>query len=745
MDVWSIAVVLCLAVVALEVTAVLRTGISARRGYLVLLLVAGALLGYTVSEPRFSNEGGGPWPELVAGVLLCTLTVFIPRLLDRLIRVALQSQRMVAAARFAAVKELLQPGRATTAERELLADFASARAGGVDAVMRALRERLAETEPEDAEPLHERMITTLAFAGRWREAAAHFEAHPEAAEPLRHPALAIQMVQAYAATDQLEKAGQLVHRMEQGAGSGDPRAQAALQQLRLMFLAAVGGAQGIDRLLGLPDLGRMPRRTRTLLAQVAEARRAAEPPSEEVVRFARSVAERMVAEARSAARDVAPRPVATTALIAVNVGVFLLTAILALRRLDGPGPRAVLGQILKGHSIPFLDGVDLVRIGASFHAAVRAGEWWRLWSAMFLHGGETLGQGLVHLGLNMYGLFLLGWFVEPMFGRGRFLVIYAVAGLVGNLASVVNPNPEAVLSLGASGAVMGLLGALLVAFRARRGSGGEEWRRAVRINLYVLTAIQLGFGAVVHVVDNWAHVGGLLAGAATAWLLVPGGPIRGRLGKAAVALALVALGVSAAWSAAAAAREAPAATMAALPRREERAGGVRITVPPQARPERPQEEEWPGEVVYVDPVAGLFSAPHLVALEGRSLDGALAACVERDRAAILRAAHESRSDPPAIDAAEPPSIDRWTARELDEGGPEAKRMLYYARALDARRAVVVEITFDGRRPIPPAARAEIDRVLASVEVDPGAEPPRAPTAKAPAPAPASDGGAEVRR
>src|SRR5262249_32419295 len=74
----------------------------------------------------------------------------------------------------ASVKELLQPGRAATAERELYAELASVRSGRVDEVVRALRARLVDTEPPDDGPLHDRIITALAFGRRWREAATHY-------------------------------------------------------------------------------------------------------------------------------------------------------------------------------------------------------------------------------------------------------------------------------------------------------------------------------------------------------------------------------------------------------------------------------------------------------------------------------------------------------------------------------------------------------------------------------------------
>ena len=87
-------------------------------------------------------------------------------------------------------------------------------------------------------------------------------------------------------------------------------------------------------------------------------------------------------------------------------------------------------------------------------------EYWRLVSAMFLHGG------LLHLAINMYVLWVLGSVIEPAFGSKRFLAIYLISGLFGSVASYMFSAPD-VAGVGASGAIFGLLGAW-VAFNLRR-------------------------------------------------------------------------------------------------------------------------------------------------------------------------------------------------------------------------------------------------------------------------------------
>lgn len=131
-----------------------------------------------------------------------------------------------------------------------------------------------------------------------------------------------------------------------------------------------------------------------------------------------------------------------------------------------------------------------------FGAAVAAGEWWRLLTAPFLHAG------LWHVGLNMFALWILGSLIEPLLGRWRFVAVYLVSALAGAVASYAFGNPG-VISVGASGAVFGLLGATIVALR--------KLNRDVS-GVLVLLVINLVLGFVFPGIDWRAHLGGLLAG-----------------------------------------------------------------------------------------------------------------------------------------------------------------------------------------------------------------------------------------
>jgi len=150
--------------------------------------------------------------------------------------------------------------------------------------------------------------------------------------------------------------------------------------------------------------------------------------------------------------------------------------------------------------------------GAGFGPATKDGEWWRLGSAMFLH------FGLLHLAVNMWALWDGGRLVERLYGSIRFAGIYFASGLTGNLLSLMVQGDHAI-SGGASGAVFGVYGALLVClWRERRQVHPVEFRWLFG-GAAVFAAATIGFGLLVTGIDNAAHIGGLVSGALTGMAL----------------------------------------------------------------------------------------------------------------------------------------------------------------------------------------------------------------------------------
>ena len=178
-------------------------------------------------------------------------------------------------------------------------------------------------------------------------------------------------------------------------------------------------------------------------------------------------------------RDSATQPRVTFALIAVNVLVFL----------------AERGQLTLGgstvHGRVFEEGV-LYRYGIAVEH-----QYWRLLTSGFLH------ENLFHIGVNMYILYWLGSMLEPALGSVKFAAIYFTSLLVGSFGALfATASP----SLGASGAVFGLMGAAVVELRARRMSVMES-------GIGLLIIINLGFSFAVPDISVGAHIGGLLGGA----------------------------------------------------------------------------------------------------------------------------------------------------------------------------------------------------------------------------------------
>ncbi|WP_338200309.1 rhomboid family intramembrane serine protease [Candidatus Nephthysia bennettiae] len=207
------------------------------------------------------------------------------------------------------------------------------------------------------------------------------------------------------------------------------------------------------------------------------------------VECVRASPSRVISARRLAA---AYRPYVTYALIAVNVAVWALGIGVA---------------IMNGGAGGLLSGGTLTAAGGLSGARVAAGEWWRLITAGFLH------TGLIHLGLNMAALFVFGPPLERALGRLRFGTLYLTALLAGSFG-VLLLSPGS-LTVGASGAIFGLLGGLIAGQRA----AGISLRSSGIISLLV---INLVFTLAIPGISIGGHLGGLAGGFVAASLLFNG-------------------------------------------------------------------------------------------------------------------------------------------------------------------------------------------------------------------------------
>ncbi len=202
----------------------------------------------------------------------------------------------------------------------------------------------------------------------------------------------------------------------------------------------------------------------------------------------KAVAPRRAARRASTALSVRG-PFVTQALIGINVGIYLLQLLM------GSGASADSGWIYE-HGVLVSRAID----SSGQLVGVAEGEWWRLVTATFLHYGP------LHLGMNMLVLWFIGPALEEYFGHARYALVYLVSGLAGSAGALVwSPNA---LTVGASGAIWGIMGAALILEWRRIWVFGGQAMGLVVLNLlltFLIPGVSIG-----------GHVGGGIGGALAA-------------------------------------------------------------------------------------------------------------------------------------------------------------------------------------------------------------------------------------
>lgn len=251
---------------------------------------------------------------------------------------------------------------------------------------------------------------------------------------------------------------------------------------------------------------------------------------------------------------------------------------------------------------------QLLAAGAKSNGLIVAGQYWRLVTPVFLHAG------LMHLALNSAGLLFLGEVLERVYGSTQFALVYFIAGIASAAASFCLGRE---IMVGASGAIFGLAGALVVYGWKCRERIPRRFGAMFGAGLLPIVGLNLLFGALVPGVDNWAHLGGLFAGAVVALALRPLADDPAREGAAAPQrlAALVVLGVVAACVALAARNYAtsrdPFETDARWTLSRRVPGGIDLDVP----------ASWPEASRAADEAAWRASA-YAARLEVRAIDAA---------------------------------------------------------------------------------------------------------------------------
>lgn len=180
----------------------------------------------------------------------------------------------------------------------------------------------------------------------------------------------------------------------------------------------------------------------------------------------------------------------TYGIIAINTLVFVLMAV------NGAG---------------IFDANSLVHIkwGANYAPLTLSGDWWRLLTCVFLH------FGIIHLAMNMYSLYNIGIYLEPMLGKTRYVAAYLCTGIFASLTSLWWHGSNAVVSAGASGAIFGMYGLFLALLTTSLIPAKVRQALLQSIGIFVIYNLVYGLKSGV---DNAAHVGGLLSGFITGYV-----------------------------------------------------------------------------------------------------------------------------------------------------------------------------------------------------------------------------------
>ncbi len=201
----------------------------------------------------------------------------------------------------------------------------------------------------------------------------------------------------------------------------------------------------------------------------------------------------------------------------VTIAVWCFTAYQAALAVGAHSLREVLATIA-GNAVNVREqdndalSTVLIMYGAKENMLIHHGQYWRFVTPIFLHAN------LLHVGLNMLNFVVLGVFLEQLVGHMRFLLIYFITGIISIIASFYFAPQE--ISVGASGAIFGLVGAYSVFVLMHRQAFPRGGVPAL-LWLVLVIGINLGLGLIVPNVDNYAHIGGLISGCLLGWWFTP--------------------------------------------------------------------------------------------------------------------------------------------------------------------------------------------------------------------------------
>lgn len=691
------------------------------------LLVADGLCAIIALAGRWQ---GAPESVEMIGFIAIAAGVFllvIPPILRDVTRRTMTRGRLHLAHRLLGIRELLQPGMGAAHERDLLESIIAVRSGRVDDAVSALRDTREAVDSDEARrDVDERILLTYLSARRWRDAT---EIYERTFDPTTVSAqLSVEVVRAYCELGEREKACELMQILENSPLATEPLAVLLIGRARLVFLAFAGRIREVDKLLAEDaPMSVLPPASQQFWSGIARLHAGDRPGARERLQAAHDASaqdpqahaytERVLAsidEPGVAGPHTLPAAVTELAdLMTERVATMKPLPKRRTPQLSGIGMRQVpvTAVMLIINVIAFAlmmwhfgstgDPGALVLSGANVKSAVAAGEWWRLCTCMFIHAG------FLHLLLNGYGLWVLGKLVEQIYGSTRSLVLYVGTGIAGALASLVFSGPT--MSVGASGAVLGLLGALIAELTLARKAYPERWRKTLLGNFLFIAAAMIGIGLFYGAIDHAAHVGGMVAGLVLGALLSPHSPVSAASPVRGAARILAALsGVILAYSAVALIGSDYADTLSRYGQVEHRTqNGVAFVVPSTWREDGPNGLIDPYVITTLDiEVSDVSDIDSDDETDVGALLEAWRSGAERGNPGAKRRPAHARMELP----------DPWQSRELvlsedGEGGAQHFRMMLFGRRTD-EQVWLGKLVFPDR--LADAMRPTIERILTSM-------------------------------
>ncbi len=167
-------------------------------------------------------------------------------------------------------------------------------------------------------------------------------------------------------------------------------------------------------------------------------------------------------------------------------------------------------MIYQGHGV--ITNAVAYRWGVSDPQLIHDGQWQLLVTSIFLHGS------VMHIAMNGLSLYWFGASIERIFGSRKFIILFMATGILANIVSFIHLKEP---SLGASGAIFGLVGAGLIFPIRWRNLVNERARKSILTQLTIITVLNLAIDSSIPGIDNWAHIGGLAAGALIGLFILP--------------------------------------------------------------------------------------------------------------------------------------------------------------------------------------------------------------------------------